>query len=107
MKAVINRVHRLEVQTNAQRDLELNPRKRFRIVVCRVTTHAASLANAICDRELTESGCLSELVTLDGTRDHISDEELDRFIASFPARPPDRKLRIVPGTLRIDTDMFP
>jgi hypothetical protein len=45
-------------------------------------------------RDLMEIGCLSELVTLDGTSDHISGEELERY-RLISLRRPDRKLRVV------------
>jgi hypothetical protein len=86
MKAVINRVHRLEVKANAYRDLELNPRKRLCIIVWRVGRDL-DWATATCDRTLTADGYLSELVQVDGSPEQMTDRDyLEQFIASFAVR---------------------
>jgi hypothetical protein len=35
-------------------------------------------------RTLTANGCLTEVVELDGIRDGLTDEELEKFVKSFP-----------------------
>ena len=58
-------------------------RQRFRVVVCAIG-RSLNLANSTCKRTLAEDGLLTEVVRLDGSRDDLTDEELDRFVASFP-----------------------
>jgi hypothetical protein len=41
------------------------------------------LATSTCQRYLS-AGCINEFVRLDGDADAISDEELEKFIESFP-----------------------
>jgi hypothetical protein len=43
----------------------------------------ANLANSTCTRRLS-NGVLMEVVQLDGSREGVTDEELDRFVQSFP-----------------------
>ena len=43
----------------------------------------ANLANSTCTRTLSQ-GRLMELVLLDGSREELTDAELDRFVGSFP-----------------------
>jgi len=66
-----------------ERDFVRNRRGRLRIVVCR-TDRALSLETARCQRTLTASGSLTEVVRLDGTRGALSDEDLEKFVQSFP-----------------------
>ena len=54
----------------------------FRILVEKAYK-PADLANSTCDRKLTVDGVLKEIVHIDG---HLDDEELERFIESFPIR---------------------
>jgi hypothetical protein len=55
--------------------------KRWLVVVPGVGP--ANLANATCTRTRTQ-GMLAEVVLLDGSREGLTDEELDRFVQSFP-----------------------
>ena len=58
------------------------PRDRIRLVL-RGMTKAADLRTSTCTRTLG-NGMLTEVVVLDGSRDGLSDEQLERFIESFP-----------------------
>jgi hypothetical protein len=62
-------------------------RGRFRIVV----SHAGrpfDLATATCTRTLMPDGGLMEIVNVNGSGHDLSDEELERFIQSFPIEGP-------------------
>ena len=62
-------------------------RGRFRIVV----SHAGkpfNLATATCTRTLMPDGGLMEIVNVNGSGHDLSDEELERFIQSFPIEGP-------------------
>ena len=55
----------------------------FRVVV----SHAGErldLAKATCTRTIMPDGRLMELVNLNGSRDGLNDEDLERFIQSHP-----------------------
>lgn len=56
--------------------------KLFRVLVSRVSS-LAPLANATCTRTLCK-GALMEIVTVNGSGDDLTDEELEEFIQSFP-----------------------
>jgi hypothetical protein len=56
-------------------------RKRWVVVV--VGGGPANLANSTCTRRLSR-GRLFEIVQLDGSREGLTDGELNRFIESFP-----------------------
>jgi hypothetical protein len=43
-----------------------------------------SLATSTCRRTLNPGGAVTEIVELDGRDEDIDDEELEKFIASFP-----------------------
>ena len=43
-----------------------------------------NLANSSCIRRLGRNGSITEVVLLDGSRSDITDEQLDRFIETFP-----------------------
>ena len=79
MKAVVSRIRRLENQFRpaSQPDFVRNARERLRIVV-------TGLDTSTCRRTLTASGSLTEVVELDGTREGLTDEQLEQFINSFP-----------------------
>jgi hypothetical protein len=85
MKAILTRVQRLERQfaPSFARDFIQNPRTRMRYIVGAIG-HSLNLATSFCTRSLTRDGYLTEVVDLDGASDDISDEELERFIESFP-----------------------
>jgi len=62
-------------------------RGRFHIVV----SHAGkpfNLATATCTRTLMPDGGLMEIVNVNGSGHELSDEELERFIQSFPIEGP-------------------
>jgi hypothetical protein len=80
-----------EVQKVARRldklDAIFNPfreQRRIKRWVVTVLGRPATLANTRCTRRLCSDGTLMELVWLDGTRDGLSDEDLERFIQSCP-----------------------
>jgi len=58
------------------------PVKRFRILV-ESGYMKLDLASSRCDRTLSSSGVLKEIVVIDGS---LEGEELERFIESFPIR---------------------
>jgi hypothetical protein len=62
-------------------------REPFRVVVTRVGERF-DLAKATCSRTLMPDGRLVELVKLPGSRDSMSDEDLERFIQSHPIQGP-------------------
>ena len=85
MKAVLNRVRRLETHfaPRIERDFVRNPRRRLRIVVSRMD-RALSLETSRCRRMLNADGSLTEVVRLDGIRGALSDADLEKFVQSFP-----------------------
>ena len=82
MKAIGRRVCRLEVRF-APRD---KPRERVRLVVHALGPEEG-LQNATCQRTLGANGSLVEAVRLNGSGDGLTDEDLDRFVESFPIEP--------------------
>ena len=83
MRPVIRRITRLEDRFAHQQDLLGNPRGRLRIVVCRMD-RPLSLETSRCRRTLTADGSLTEVVRLDGIRGGLTDDELEKFVQSFP-----------------------
>ena len=85
MKAVIRRIARLEERfaPRVQRDFMRHPRHHIRLVVSGMDSDL-TLEASTCHRTLTASGCLIEAVRLDGRRDGLTDEELQKFVKSFP-----------------------
>ena len=80
MKAIITRLHRLE-------HLQSGPgREPIRVVISSVGS-LLNLEESTCTGTLTDNGLLTEFVHLDGRRGDLTDEELDRWIASFPTGP--------------------
>jgi hypothetical protein len=75
MRGRLNRLERVLVPSKARQ-------KRLRLVICAMTK-AADLATSTCYRSLA-NGVLTELVQLDGDRSKLSEEQLQRFIESFP-----------------------
>ncbi len=83
MRAVLRRVLRLENRLQGV----ANP-LRIRVFVQRADRRP-SLVNATCQRSLHPNGTLLELVRLDRSdegRKPIADEELDRWVETFPVR---------------------
>jgi hypothetical protein len=85
MKTLAKRVQRLQRQFAPARDYLQNPRDRLRVVVADMD-HDLSLATSTCSRTLCAGGTLLEFVNLDGIRGELSDDGLDRFVASSPIR---------------------
>ena len=85
MKTVVRRIARLEDQFKPaiQPDFLRNPRQRLRIVVSGME-RALRLETCKCRWTLTASGSLTEVVRLDGIRGGLTDEELEKFMQSFP-----------------------
>ena len=81
MKAIVRRVGRLEDRFQTQ--LSGRSKSSLRIIVTRAGSEPANLATSTCTRYVRD-GVLTEVVDLDGARGSISDEELEKFIASFP-----------------------
>ena len=84
MKTIDRRLYRLEDRFG----FRAKPRDRFRLVISRMG-RGESLENATCSRTIWPSGTLFELVRLNGNRAGIgalSDEELDRWVDSFPIK---------------------
>ena len=82
MKTVTKRITRLEEHLL----VAVNPRKRLSIVVIRVD-RKPSLEGATCTRTLCPDGTLMEVVRLDQSRpgrEELTDEELERWIETFP-----------------------
>jgi hypothetical protein len=87
MKTLVRRLRRIEDQLGpkVQRDFVRNPRQRLRIVVARMD-RPLNLSTSRCTRTLSTDGFLMEVVRLDGIRTGLGEEELERFVASFPVQ---------------------
>ena len=79
MKAITRRLCRLENRAG----LSGKPRERFLVVVSALGS-PLNLAGSTCRRTLAADGSITELVHLDGCRDGLTDDELERFIQTFP-----------------------
>ena len=82
MKPVTKRIARLEEHLQ----ITLTPRKRLSIVVTRVD-RKPSLEGAPCTRTLCPDGTLMQVVHLYQSRpgrEELTDEELERWIDTFP-----------------------
>ena len=71
---------RLKKLERQQMQISLKP---FRLVVSRVG-EPFDLATATCTRTLLADGQLMEIVNVNGSGHDLSDEELEKFIQSFP-----------------------
>lgn len=60
------------------------PRKTLRIVVRPVVGGHLDLQQCTCQRMLCTNGELMEVLNLNGGKDGLGAEELERWIASFP-----------------------
>jgi hypothetical protein len=69
-----------------ERRRETGTGQAFRLVV-RPVIGPTDLAKSTCQRTLCPDGSLMEVVNLNGNGSGVSEEELDRFIASFPIEP--------------------
>jgi hypothetical protein len=81
MKNLDRRLARLEDRLAP--DFARNPRQRLRVVVCNLG-RALSLETSTCRRTRSANGVLTEIVRLDGARDGMTDEEMEKFVESFP-----------------------
>jgi len=81
MQRVSRRLDRLDAVFNPPKQ----PHKLFRVVVSRVSP--GTLANSTCTRTLRQ-GTLMEIVTLKGSYEDQTEEELEQFIQSFPIDEP-------------------
>ena len=55
----------------------------MRVVVCELW-RLANLATSTCTRTRSAGGMLVEVVYLNGSREGLSDGDLDRFVERFP-----------------------
>ena len=69
-----------------ERRREAGTGQALRLVV-RTIIGPTDLAKSTCQRTLCPDGSLLEIVHLNGNGSDLSEEELDRFIASFPIEP--------------------
>jgi hypothetical protein len=77
---------RSELKTTAQRigtASQPSLKKPFRLLI-RSVCGSANLATSTCERRLGRDGQLAEIIHLDGDGDDITDEQLEKWIASFP-----------------------
>ena len=82
MRLIDGRLRRLENRL-APPDFLQRPRERLRVVVCELW-RLANLATSTCTRTRSAGGMLVEVVHLNGSREVLSDEDLDRFVERFP-----------------------
>jgi hypothetical protein len=68
-------------------------RRTTRVIMSLVPGRPASLAGSRCSRTLHVNGFLFELVTLNGNRGSLTDEDLGKFVESFPIEPGGRSGR--------------
>jgi hypothetical protein len=84
MKILAKRLVRLEERFKpVQQDYLRNPRKRHRLTITNIGKQL-SLETSTCRGTLSAEGSLFEIVRLDGTKDSLSDTDLERFVESFP-----------------------
>lgn len=81
MRMIARRVGRLENQHRSNRSSASRPG--LRVIVSLPWKGSANLATSTCQRTLHADYGLTELVKLDGDEDSISEEELEKFIATF------------------------
>jgi hypothetical protein len=77
LRGRLNRLERILVPSKG-------PRTRFRLVMSAVCGDL-NLVTSTCERRLA-NGVLTEVVHLDGDRSELSNEQLERFIESFPVQ---------------------
>ena len=81
MQKVARRLDKLDAIFNPFRE-----QRRITRWVVTVLGRPANLANTRCTRRLHSNGTLMEVVMLDGTREGLSDEDLERFIQKLSDR---------------------
>lgn len=87
MRTIVRRLARLEDQFAPA---DRKPRKYYRLIVCRHGSRTG-LKNATCTRTLWPDGTVAELVEMYGSNEgpeRIPDEEMDKWVASFPIELP-------------------
>ena len=52
--------------------------------LCRYQRYRARLETSTCQRTLSADGALFEMVRLDGSRSGLTNEEMEKFVESFP-----------------------
>jgi hypothetical protein len=82
MKAIVRRVGRLEDRFAINSSGKL--RVGVRAIISLPWKGPLSLATSTCRRTLNPGGAVTEIVELDGRDEDIDEEELEKFIASFP-----------------------
>jgi hypothetical protein len=82
MRTILRRIGLLEDRYAAH--LSDTPKVAVRLRISYPWKGALDLAKSRCTRMLTAVGTVIETVWLEGDADGISDEELERLIASFP-----------------------
>ena len=90
MKAIARRLRRLEDLSGV-----LESPKRMRLVICAIG-QSLDLSKSTCRRRLDRSGVLTEIVELQGSAQELTDEQLEKFVQSFPvegASPPGEDAR--------------
>jgi hypothetical protein len=88
MRAMESRLSKLELTWNTAKE----PRSVFRVVVSAVA-QALNWETSTCTRTLGANGSLLEVLILDGSCDHLSDGELDKFLGRFPVMTADGSYR--------------
>jgi len=81
MKQTIRRIRRLEALSLVAAGGK--PQETLRVVLG-YDSGPTRLETSTCHRRIDRTGCLIELVELDGTSDDLKDEELHAFIERFP-----------------------
>jgi hypothetical protein len=89
MKAIVRRVGRLEDRYAINSSGKL--RTGVRAIISFPWKGPLSLATSTCRRTLNPGGAVTEIVELDGRDEDIDDEELEKFIASFPIHSPSER----------------
>ena len=89
------RIDRLEQHTN---NVKSTPVMRVVISAC---GRPLNIAGSTCERRLGPGGSITEIVRLDGSRNGISEAELDEFVSRFPVQGPlVRRQQITAGNSR-------
>jgi hypothetical protein len=90
MKTILRRVGRLEDRYAAH--LSDKPQVAVRLLISYPWKGALNLATSTCQRTLNAGGAVTEIVKLDGRDEDIGEEELEKFIASFPIQSASERL---------------
>ena len=82
---MVVKVQRQDDEPQAQTQIVGPVPERVRVVIGSVCG-PPNLATSTCTRTLGSNGALTEVVHLDGGRDGLTSEKLERFIESFPTQ---------------------